>query len=109
CYFFQEEDGIRDLTVTGVQPCALPIFAAFGSRFHSRQRASRNQPAAGTEAGWLRLARWRLWNRDPKAAKDAAEKALALNPKSAEIGRASWRERRNASAAAACARSRNQA
>src|SRR2546430_3430555 len=23
--FFQEEDGIRDLTVTGVQTCALPI------------------------------------------------------------------------------------
>src|SRR2546430_6171698 len=26
CYcFFQAEDGIRDLTVTGVQTCALPI------------------------------------------------------------------------------------
>src|SRR3990167_5915513 len=24
--FFQAEDGIRDLTVTGVQTCALPIF-----------------------------------------------------------------------------------
>src|SRR2546430_12706879 len=24
-YFFQAEDGIRDLTVTGVQTCALPI------------------------------------------------------------------------------------
>src|SRR2546430_16882800 len=28
-YFFQAEDGIRDLTVTGVQTCALPI-----SKFH---------------------------------------------------------------------------
>src|SRR2546427_6411091 len=27
-FFFQAEDGIRDLTVTGVQTCALPIFAA---------------------------------------------------------------------------------
>src|SRR2546430_7132900 len=26
CFFFQAEDGIRDLTVTGVQTCALPIF-----------------------------------------------------------------------------------
>src|SRR5205085_7546325 len=26
--FFQAEDGIRDLTVTGVQTCALPIYAA---------------------------------------------------------------------------------
>src|SRR2546430_16172435 len=32
-FFFQAEDGIRDLTVTGVQTCALPIsseFYAFG-------------------------------------------------------------------------------
>src|SRR5688572_32198603 len=27
-FFFQAEDGIRDLTVTGVQTCALPIFCA---------------------------------------------------------------------------------
>src|SRR2546430_4315163 len=27
-FFFQAEDGIRDLTVTGVQTCALPIFFA---------------------------------------------------------------------------------
>src|SRR6266567_4989468 len=25
CFFFQAEDGIRGLTVTGVQTCALPI------------------------------------------------------------------------------------
>src|SRR3989475_4480176 len=28
-FFFQAEDGIRDLTVTGVQTCALPI-SVFG-------------------------------------------------------------------------------
>src|SRR5688572_31306601 len=27
-FFFQAEDGIRDLTVTGVQTCALPIYSA---------------------------------------------------------------------------------
>src|SRR5258708_10676779 len=27
CFFFQAEDGIRDDMVTGVQTCALPIFA----------------------------------------------------------------------------------
>src|SRR5688572_32126577 len=32
-FFFQAEDGIRDLTVTGVQTCALPIcFRVFRSR-----------------------------------------------------------------------------
>src|SRR5688572_33405281 len=28
-FFFQAEDGIRYLTVTGVQTCALPIFGIF--------------------------------------------------------------------------------
>src|SRR5688572_31230316 len=28
-FFFQAEDGIRDLTVTGVQTCALPILSFF--------------------------------------------------------------------------------
>src|SRR5699024_11274369 len=28
-FFFQAEDGIRDRNVTGVQTCALPIFAAY--------------------------------------------------------------------------------
>src|SRR3712207_9041078 len=27
CFFFQAEDGIRDIGVTGVQTCALPICA----------------------------------------------------------------------------------
>src|SRR2546429_2470555 len=36
-FFFQAEDGIRDVAVTGVQTCALPIWAvmalrAFGQR-----------------------------------------------------------------------------
>src|SRR6266496_819411 len=30
CFFFQAEDGIRDLYVTGVQTCALPIFREAG-------------------------------------------------------------------------------
>src|SRR5687768_17654018 len=28
-FFFQAEDGIRDVAVTGVQTCALPIFAKY--------------------------------------------------------------------------------
>src|SRR6478672_11533948 len=32
-FFFQSEDGIRDLIVTGVQTCALPIFLASTRRF----------------------------------------------------------------------------
>src|SRR2546430_6376427 len=32
-FFFQAEDGIRDLTVTGVQTCALPISDALSTLF----------------------------------------------------------------------------
>src|SRR2546427_1028003 len=32
-FFFQAEDGIRDLTVTGVQTCALPIYGLVDERF----------------------------------------------------------------------------
>src|SRR2546430_9507351 len=69
CFFFQAEDGIRDLTVTGVQTCALPIsndlplhwksasgpvrssvcgpFAAFRrSEDSSPQRADQDNPAS---------------------------------------------------------------
>src|SRR5260221_731240 len=34
--FFQAEDGIRDHCVTGVQTCALPIYAAESSRQSSK-------------------------------------------------------------------------
>src|SRR2546430_8625723 len=60
-FFFQAEDGIRDLTVTGVQTCALPISGAaaadggtcrcrFGAqpRFHGT--AARTIPPRGDGA-----------------------------------------------------------
>src|SRR2546430_12427150 len=40
-FFFQAEDGIRDLTVTGVQTCALPICPP---RSHRRDEARRGRP-----------------------------------------------------------------
>src|SRR2546429_7147657 len=33
CFFFQAEDGIRDVAVTGVQTCALPIYRAIEHPF----------------------------------------------------------------------------
>src|SRR2546430_9932020 len=42
-FFFQAEDGIRDLTVTGVQTCALPIY--LGPIIYPRT------PAEGAESG----------------------------------------------------------
>src|SRR2546430_5435118 len=40
-FFFQAEDGIRDLTVTGVQTCALPIFGERHQRAAQSRRAVR--------------------------------------------------------------------
>src|SRR5690349_24968463 len=45
-FFFQAEDGIRDLYVTGVQTCALPIFGVGG-----RGRAVFHQPREPAEEG----------------------------------------------------------
>src|SRR6266496_5034716 len=39
-FFFQAEDGIRDLYVTGVQTCALPIFDGRGGLEPAPQRDS---------------------------------------------------------------------
>src|SRR5438270_7096457 len=54
--FFQAEDGIRDLTVTGVQTCALPILT--GS-------LPRRQPLAHLEAGWYQKQSRRYRREDP--------------------------------------------
>src|SRR2546427_10386335 len=45
-FFFQAEDGIRDLTVTGVQTCALPIstLAAARQAFPRRRVVAVFQP-----------------------------------------------------------------
>src|SRR2546430_157608 len=54
-FFFQAEDGIRDLTVTGVQTCALPIsvttelnaFELFAGAHHRGLPVRREMEAAG--------------------------------------------------------------
>src|SRR5256886_10304208 len=45
-FFFQAEDGIRDLTVTGVQTCALPI------SWPRRSDARPLQSVAPSPPGW---------------------------------------------------------
>src|SRR5206468_7352279 len=43
---FQAEDGIRDLIVTGVQTCALPISPEGRRRDHVDRRTEARQPVA---------------------------------------------------------------
>src|SRR3712207_8406891 len=56
CFFFQAEDGIRDIGVTGVQTCALPICDGTGrdgggSARHGDRRRTRHRRLAGCRAG----------------------------------------------------------
>src|SRR2546430_5893714 len=85
-FFFQAEDGIRDLTVTGVQTCALPISTRAGQRrrlcgaTHRAGRDPRSQRHPDRDRGGDRrhqpVRRHDSWLREPR-----------------EIGRASCRER----------------
>src|SRR3712207_6999486 len=77
-FFFQAEDGIRDIGVTGVQTCALPIYwPARGQRSGGARRPS-------GLARRFRPERWRLrW----------ASWGARGGGGATEIGRASWRER----------------
>src|SRR5207245_4324182 len=62
-FFFQAEDGIRDATVTGVQTCALPIFA---TRFEVPQLAelAEDPPADFLDHGSdVRVRRWLAWHK----------------------------------------------
>src|SRR5206468_7008584 len=51
-FFFQAEDGIRDLIVTGVQTCALPISAstATPAAGHGSSRVSSRTPSTRVSA-----------------------------------------------------------
>src|SRR5690349_6987949 len=75
-FFFQADDGIRDLYVTGVQTCALPIYARRGAQ--PRRRGGLHGVAASGNHG-SRAGRFRGHARGRRAR--------------GKIGRASCRER----------------
>src|SRR2546421_9268868 len=88
-FFFQAEDGIRDLIVTGVQTCALPIsITASGviDRSHTRRSAPawRSPPA-------MRSTVTALPRTDGNA--NGVTTAIRSGIAAKEIGRASCRER----------------
>src|SRR2546430_6981223 len=64
-FFFQAEDGIRDLTVTGVQTCALPIsklmkllWDAMGTEFGGRHELYERNYAGAPET--IRFITWEM-------------------------------------------------
>src|SRR2546430_6652714 len=85
-FFFQAEDGIRDLTVTGVQTCALPISGpkivpSPPTRVISTTSPDMVQCTSVSEAIWNTIA----------LVPPAIPASVAESTK--EIGRASCRER----------------
>src|SRR2546430_6107875 len=52
-FFFQAEDGIRDLTVTGVQTCALPIYCR-----KTLDAQVSTSSVSGRSSTWLATSRW---------------------------------------------------
>src|SRR2546429_7283661 len=56
-FFFQAEDGIRDVAVTGVQTCALPIFVSVESRSLNSCPARRGIPIVAKYPGLATLKR----------------------------------------------------
>src|SRR2546427_1109923 len=85
-FFFQAEDGIRDLTVTGVQTCALPIFVMEYIDGVALPRWMTRTPPPG-RSDRVRLAL------QLTTALDAAHKNGIVHRDIKQIGRASCRER----------------
>src|SRR2546430_852449 len=56
-FFFQAEDGIRDLTVTGVQTCALPILCPSARRIQGSDAIHRDHSQPPHHAGGRRRVR----------------------------------------------------
>src|SRR5688572_33221621 len=79
-FFFQAEDGIRDLTVTGVQTCALPISS---TRRLSMTRSRRRWPQL------RRLKRVWAWRRVATLTRPSAsarDRKSVVEGKSVELG-----------------------
>src|SRR2546430_10957374 len=96
CFFFQAEDGIRDLTVTGVQTCALPIWGE-NTRLRSLLGLGQRLSSGYVPAEVLR-------EPEPTGALTfivSAGKKQGVKPLS-EIGRGSGRERGEISGGAVC-------
>src|SRR2546430_6666174 len=87
-FFFQAEDGIRDLTVTGVQTCALPISQGL---FEFKNRSTGLASTAGKYAAAFALGAAAFRERDSVFARRLPRRAAG----GAETRRADPRARPN--------------
>src|SRR2546422_3256496 len=83
-FFFQAEDGIRDVAVTGVQTCALPISRPPSPLRRRLRSAGEGRKGLGGRAARLRIYPLAAGRGDPRPYQSTRR---------VEIGRASCRER----------------
>src|SRR3712207_8372051 len=72
-FFFQAEDGIRDIGVTGVQTCALPIFPSarwFGRRVRRPRGGTPSLPGGECDGGRTRARPWSAEGTGARAAQE---------------------------------------
>src|SRR2546430_2863153 len=91
-FFFQAEDGIRDLTVTGVQTCALPIFRCIDLGMTLDEAGQRLKPNGEY---WLKgeaMLRERLGRFDEafRNARAIADSCRSEERRGGEEGRSRW-------------------
>src|SRR3712207_8081601 len=86
-FFFQAEDGIRDIGVTGVQTCALPISAS------PSMIPFLTENAAELKADIALVCDTSMWDRQTPAVTTMLRGLLYEEVFIEEIGRASCRER----------------
>src|SRR2546430_8814198 len=101
-FFFQAEDGIRDLTVTGVQTCALPILEALLPAFELLDFIYSGKPQAPDHYA-NNIHGYGAVLGSPVTSFDRLDLAL----EGVEIGRASCRERVEISVVAVSLKKKN--
>src|SRR5256886_12754986 len=74
-FVFQAEDGIRDLTVTGVQTCALPISSAHPQMVPARRYFPLSPPTAPSSRK-ARSRGWMVWRRRARLSHSWAEPGI---------------------------------
>src|SRR5436189_3160186 len=93
-FFFQEEDGIRDTSVTGVQTCALPIFGSSAQSAYSAYLAVDDDNGNLADGTPDCLEIYNAFSTHGIAGTPCAgNSAACVRPNQPKIGRASCRER----------------
>src|SRR3712207_6859663 len=83
-FFFQAEDGIRDIGVTGVQTCALPISASGGPRRWSpagRRSAACSASSVSPSSGRRCGGRWQIGRASGRGRGEISVGAVSLKKK----------------------------